>query len=53
LQKLPQLKQLTLERIDIADSDVEQLRRDLPGVKIEVKPLTVDQRVALEKMLKP
>jgi hypothetical protein len=53
LQKLPQLKQLTLERIDLPDSDVEQLRRDLPGVKIEVKPLTDDQRVALEKMLKP
>jgi hypothetical protein len=53
LQKLPNLKQLTLERIDIAESDVEQLRRDLPRVKIEVKPMTDEQRVALEKMLKP
>jgi hypothetical protein len=33
--------------------DVEKLRGDLPMVKIEHKPLTDEQRQALEGMLKP
>ncbi|WP_425617916.1 hypothetical protein NA78x_001606 [Anatilimnocola sp. NA78] len=53
LKALPHLKLLTLERVDISDADIEGLRQDLPNVKIDVKPLTDEQRTALEKMLKP
>jgi len=53
LKALPNLRQLTLERIDISDADLAGLRTDLPNVKIDVKPLTEEQRTALEKMLKP
>lgn len=53
LKAIPTLKKITLERIDIAAVDVEGLKEDLPGVTIEFKPMTDEQRVALEKMLKP
>ncbi|MBI3857239.1 MAG: hypothetical protein HY293_16255 [Planctomycetes bacterium] len=35
LKGLPELKKLTLEGIDIADADVEQLRGELPKVEIK------------------
>lgn len=53
LKTLPNLKKLTLERIEISSEDLEQLKKDLPHVAIDVKPLTEEQRAALEKMLKP
>jgi hypothetical protein len=53
LKALPNLKKLTLERIDISNEDVELLKKDLPNVAIDVKPLADEQRAALEKMLKP
>ncbi|QDU25140.1 Leucine Rich repeats (2 copies) [Anatilimnocola aggregata] len=53
LKGLPNLKLLTLERVDIADAEVEQLKKELPNVKIDVKPMTDEQRAALAKMLKP
>ncbi len=53
LKALPNLKRLTLERIDISSEELEQLKKDLSRVAIDVKSLTDEQRVALEKMLKP
>jgi hypothetical protein len=53
LQAIPNLKRLGLERIDISAEEVEQLKKDLPKVAIDWKPPTEEQRVALEKMLKP
>ena len=53
LKALPTLKKLTLERIDISAEDIAGLKQDLPQVMIEIKPLTAEQRTALEKMLKP
>lgn len=53
LKTLGKLKKLTLERIDISDTDVEQLRGDLPNVKIDVKPFSAEDRAKLEKMLAP
>jgi hypothetical protein len=35
LERLPALKQLTLGGIDIAEEDVERLRKEWPGVKVE------------------
>jgi hypothetical protein len=32
---LPQLKRLTLDGIDMPESDVERLRTELPGVQIK------------------
>lgn len=53
LKALPNLKKLSLERIDISVEDVELLKKDLRNVAIELKPLTEEQRVGLEKMLRP
>jgi hypothetical protein len=53
LKALPNLKKLTLERIDISNEDLERLKKDLPNVAFDVKPLTDEQRAALDKMLKP
>lgn len=53
LKALPNLKKLSLERIEISAEDLAGSRQDLPQVALEVKPLTDEQRLALEKMLKP
>ena len=52
LKVLPNLKKLSLQRADISEADIAKLRADLPGVTIEWKPLTADERKALEGMLK-
>ena len=52
LKALPNLKKLSLQHADIAEADIAKLRADLPGVTIEWKPLTGDERKALEGMLK-
>jgi hypothetical protein len=52
LKALPKLKKLTLLRADIPGDDIEKLRGDLAGVSIEWKPLTDEERKALENFLK-
>ena len=52
LKALPNLKKLSLQRADISEADIAKLRADLPGVTIEWKPLTAEERKALEGMLK-
>ena len=45
LKQLPQLKKLNLEGIDIPESDVEHLRKEMPGVEITwKKPSDVFQK---------
>ena len=53
LKALPNLKKLSLQRADISEADIAKLRADLPGVAIDWKPLTDDERKALAGMLKP
>jgi hypothetical protein len=53
LKALPQLKKLSLQRIDIPAEDVEKLKAGLPGVKIDWKPLTDEERLKLDAFLKP
>jgi hypothetical protein len=53
LKALPQLKKLSLARIDIPAEDVEKLKAALPGVKIDWKPLTDEERTKLDAFLKP
>ncbi|MEN9572309.1 MAG: hypothetical protein RL514_164 [Verrucomicrobiota bacterium] len=52
LKALPNLKKLTLQHADIPEADIAKLRADLPGVTIEWKPLTDEERQKLEGMLK-
>lgn len=53
LKALPNLKKLSLQRADIPEADLAKLRADLPGVTLEWKPMTDDERKALEGFLKP
>ncbi|WP_254513621.1 hypothetical protein [Anatilimnocola floriformis] len=53
LHSLPNLKKLSLERIAISVEDIELLKKDLPNVTIDFKPMTEEQASALEKMIKP
>jgi hypothetical protein len=52
LKALPKLKLLTLYETDFPAADVEALRAHLPGVKIDLQPLTDEQRKKLEHYLK-
>jgi hypothetical protein len=52
LKVLPKLKQLGIAESDIPAADVEKLRTELPGVKIDFQPLTDEQRKKLETYLK-
>lgn len=52
LKALPNLKKLALQHADIPEADIAKLRADLPGVTIEWKPLTDEERKKLEGMLK-
>jgi hypothetical protein len=47
LKSLPELKKLKLSQIDIRSDDVEKLRKELPNVAIEWKPLTDAERTKL------
>lgn len=44
LKQLPNLKQLSIQTTDISTADVETLRSELPGTKIDFKPLTDEER---------
>ena len=53
LKALPNLKKLSLARIDISAEDVEKLKAALPQAKIDVKPMTDEERKKLDAYLKP
>ena len=52
LKALPNLKKLELRRIEINAEDVEKLKAALGSVKVDVKPLTDEERKKLEAYLK-
>lgn len=52
LKMLPNLKRLELDKIDIPTADVEVLKKELPRVTVVWKPLTQEDRVALDRILK-
>lgn len=52
LKELPQLKQLSIYETDITLAEIEQLKKDLPQMKVEFQPLTAEQRKKLEMYLK-
>lgn len=52
LRSLPNLKRLKIDRTEIPLSDIEELRAELPGVKVDFEPLTDEQRKKLELYLK-
>jgi len=52
LKALPKLRQLTIYETDIAPADVDTLRAEWPGVKIDFEPLTDEQRKKLDMYLK-
>jgi len=53
LKGLPHLKQLSIQTTDIPEADVTELRRLLPGVTIDFKPMTAeDIETTLVKKLK-
>lgn len=53
LKALPNLKKLILQRTDVPEAELAKLRADLPGVTIDFKPMTDEERKKLEGMLKP
>ena len=53
LKALPNLKKLILQRTDISEADLAKLRTDLPGVTIDFKSMTEEERKKLEGFLKP
>lgn len=53
LKALPKLTRLSLQRIDLSAEDVEKLKAALPAVKVDLKPLTDDERKKLDAYLKP
>ncbi len=52
LKALPKLRQLQIAESEVAEADLEALRRELPGVKIELQPLTEEQRKKLVPYLR-
>jgi hypothetical protein len=52
LKDLPKLKKIKIHEVDIADADIDQLKKHLPGVTIDFKPLTPEERESLAKKLK-
>jgi len=52
LKALPSLKTLTLHDMELSEGDLEQLKKDLPTVKVTFEPMTSDkQRETLRKYL--
>ncbi len=52
LAVLPSLKKLRLEGVDVSAEDVQKLRAKLPGVSIDWKPMTEEERKRLQEFLK-
>jgi len=53
LKALPNLKSLALKNcLDVPPDDIEKLRKELPGVAIQWKPMTEKDREFLNSMLK-
>lgn len=52
LKSLPKLKQLQLYETDLTEADVEKVRQELAGVKVEWEPLTEAQRKKFDQYLK-
>ncbi|HEX8916259.1 MAG TPA: hypothetical protein VF796_28170, partial [Humisphaera sp.] len=52
LKALPELKQLTMHTVDIPATDVEAVKAAMKNVKVDVKPLTAEERESLAKKLK-
>ena len=53
LKALPHLKSLGLRNsLDVPPEDIEKLRKELPGVAIQWKPMTEKDREFLNSMLK-
>jgi hypothetical protein len=52
LRSLPVLKRLKIVQTEIDAADIETLRSELPGVKVEFEPLTDEQRERLKSYLK-
>lgn len=54
LKALPHLKTLALRNcLDVPPDDLEKLRKELPGVTIQWKPMTEKDRELLNNVLKP
>jgi hypothetical protein len=51
LKALPHLKKLTISSSDITSAEIEQLRKELPNVTIDYKPMTDEQKTKFEKFL--
>ncbi len=52
LKSLPKLKQITFYETDLTQSEVDRLREDFKGVKIDFQPLTEEQRKKFDAYLK-
>ena len=52
LKELPKLKKLELYQTDLPETDVPLVREALPGVTVDFKPLTEEQRKSLANYLK-
>ena len=52
LGTLPNLKKLKITKTEITDQDIATLQGELPGMKVEFVPLTLDERKKLEMYLK-
>ena len=52
LKALPNLKRLKIDRTELTKEDVEQLRGELSGVKVDFEPITPEQQTKLDAYLK-
>jgi|GEM_PF-214196 len=53
LKALPNLKQLDLSQVDVPQADIDRVRADLPGVKVNWQPVTAEDRAKLDRLLAP
>jgi hypothetical protein len=53
LRKLPKLKRLELDRVDLTPADAERLIELLPNVMIDWEPLNAEERTSLDRLLAP
>lgn len=52
LKELPALKKLELYQTDLPEADVPLVKKELPNVAVDFKPLTAEQKKGLESYLK-